>query len=46
MNTSCPNCGMETAYFDGVEFCCPDCDYTWSDNQFSFEEDDDENEED
>lgn len=20
---------MENAYFDGVEFVCPDCGYTW-----------------
>lgn len=29
MNTECPKCGMENAYFDGVEYVCPDCDHTW-----------------
>jgi hypothetical protein len=26
----CPRCGEENAYFDGVMFVCPDCDYRWS----------------
>ncbi|MDR0873616.1 MAG: hypothetical protein LBN27_09180 [Prevotellaceae bacterium] len=27
----CPNCGMESAYYDYMErICyCPDCDYEW-----------------
>ena len=27
---TCPRCGMENAYFDGVVFICPDCDYEWA----------------
>lgn len=41
LNVDCPNCGMENAYHNGVEFECPDCDYTWGDN---LENDEDENE--
>jgi uncharacterized Zn finger protein (UPF0148 family) len=37
---TCPNCGMDNAYFDGVVFVCPDCDHEWSDS--SDDEDDDE----
>lgn len=29
MTTECPNCGMDNAYCDGVEYVCPDCYYTW-----------------
>lgn len=29
LNTECPNCLEENAYFNGVEYECPDCDYTW-----------------
>lgn len=29
---TCPKCQMENAYYDGVVFVCPDCDYEWSDN--------------
>lgn len=29
MTVECPNCGMENAYYDGVCYVCPDCDYTW-----------------
>jgi hypothetical protein len=29
---TCPKCQMENAYFNGVVFECPDCDYEWSDN--------------
>ncbi|MDE6556223.1 MAG: hypothetical protein K2K55_04585 [Duncaniella sp.] len=49
MNTECPNCGMENAYFDGVEYVCPDCGHTWGcdevDDEYSRyqpEEDDDD----
>lgn len=31
-NTECPKCQSENAYFDGVRFCCPDCDYEWDDD--------------
>jgi hypothetical protein len=27
---TCPICEMETAYFDGIVFTCPDCGYEWS----------------
>lgn len=29
---TCPKCQMEDAYFDGMIFVCPNCDYEWSDN--------------
>lgn len=29
---TCPKCQMENAFFDGIMFLCPDCDYKWSDN--------------
>ena len=32
---TCPKCHMENAYFNGVIFVCPDCDYEWS-NQSAF----------
>jgi|GEM_PF-4778571 len=25
----CPMCGDEGAYFNGVEYECPNCGYTW-----------------
>ncbi len=25
----CPKCSMENAYFNGVCYECPDCDYKW-----------------
>ena len=31
MTVECPNCGMENAYHDGVNYVCPDCDYEWDD---------------
>ena len=27
---TCPSCDMDNAYFDGVVYVCPDCDYEWS----------------
>ena len=29
LNTDCPICGSENAYFNGVEYECPDCGKTW-----------------
>lgn len=40
MNTECPNCQSENAYFDGVKFVCPDCDYEWDDDLTIQESDD------
>jgi uncharacterized Zn ribbon protein len=38
LNIQCqnPDCGSENAYHNGIEFECPDCDYTWG----GIEEDD------
>lgn len=41
MNIECPNCGSENAYYNGVEYECPDCDYTFSD-EMCFDDDGDE----
>ena len=30
MEIVCPNCGSEDAFFNGVCYECPDCDYTWT----------------
>ena len=38
MNTECPKCGSEDAYFDGVRYFCPCCDYEWGDDNFNFDE--------
>ena len=38
---TCPKCHMENAYYDGVVFICPDCDYEWSDNSETFSSDND-----
>jgi hypothetical protein len=42
---TCPECGNENAYFDGVLYKCPDCDHEWSNDglmidQESFHDDD------
>jgi len=29
LNVDCPNCGCESAYFNGVCYECPDCDHEW-----------------
>jgi protein PhnA len=34
----CPNCNEENAYFDGVVFVCPDCDYQWDFNPEDIED--------
>ena len=38
MNVTCPFCGSEDAYYNGVKYECPECDRTWDD------EDEDEDE--
>lgn len=30
MIIQCPECQQENAYFNGVSYCCPDCDYEWT----------------
>ena len=47
MNTECPNCGLENAYFEvmdmkGAHYVCPDCEFEWVDESITAEEDDDE----
>lgn len=32
MEIHCPNCGCEDAFFNGVSYECPECDYTWGGN--------------
>lgn len=27
---SCPQCGMENTYFDGMLYVCPDCSHEWT----------------
>jgi len=27
--TPCPQCGLENAYPDGINFVCPDCSFEW-----------------
>lgn len=42
-NVICPQCGEENAYFDGAEYYCPDCDYSWdADVEFDESDDDDD----
>ena len=37
---TCPNCTNENAFFNGLCFECPECDYEWSsDVDFEDEED-------
>ncbi|MBR1962627.1 MAG: hypothetical protein IKA26_06730 [Alistipes sp.] len=38
MNTECPKCGAEDAYFDGARYQCPACDYEWEADNCEFEE--------
>ncbi|MDB5288421.1 MAG: PhnA Zinc-Ribbon [Mucilaginibacter sp.] len=26
---TCPVCDNESAYFDGVQYTCPDCEHKW-----------------
>lgn len=37
MNVECPKCGSEDAYFDGVHYLCPACDYEWEADNCVFE---------
>jgi hypothetical protein len=41
MEVNCPSCSYDNAYFDCVNYVCPDCDYTWSDEYISQNETDD-----
>lgn len=43
-NTECPNCGLESAYHNGVNYECPDCGYEWGDGLMFDSEEDDEDE--
>lgn len=50
MNCTCPNCGMENAYFEildekGVHYVCPDCDHEWCDTSITTSEETDYDEE-
>jgi transposase-like protein len=43
MNFTCPNCGLENAYFDtfdenGSHYLCPDCEYKWTDSSDEVED--------
>ena len=39
MNTECPKCGAEDAYFNGEYYECPNCDHKWeADVEFEEEE--------
>ena len=39
MNTECPKCGAEDAYFSGVRYEWPNCDHEWeADVEFEEEE--------
>ena len=49
MTTECPNCGMDNAYFAGVEYVCPDCHHTWDCDEIPDDgnwDDDDDDEDD
>jgi uncharacterized Zn ribbon protein len=39
MEVSCPNCGSDQAYHNGLCYECPECDFEWSDVE-EVEEDD------
>lgn len=41
MNVECPNCGLESAYHNGVCYVCPDCDYEWDDGLNLYKDEDD-----
>lgn len=40
METVCPNCGEENAFFNGICYECPDCGYEWSDESCPQDEED------
>lgn len=46
MNTDCPNCGCEDAYFNGVCYECPNCDHEWHANGSESIDNDEEDSED
>lgn len=46
MNTECPKCESENAYFDGVNYVCPDCGYEWEEDDVLFLEEDDDDDDD
>ena len=29
LNVDCPNCGSESAFHNGVNYECPECDHEW-----------------
>lgn len=37
---SCPQCGMENTYFDGMLYVCPDCSHEWHTDSNETEADD------
>lgn len=41
LNATCPKCGSESAYHNGVCYECPDCDYEWDDST-TLDDDEDE----
>lgn len=38
MTIECPKCGSEDAFFNGVCYECPTCDYEWEADNCEFEE--------
>ena len=42
LNVTCPSCGMEDAYHNGVEYECPNCDYLWGEDLEENDEDESE----
>lgn len=40
----CPNCGMDNAYCDGVNYVCPDCCFEWNCTEIPDEKDEDDEE--
>ena len=39
MSVTCPKCFSEDAFFNGVCYECPDCDYEWGGVDFDESED-------
>lgn len=47
LNVTCPNCGGEGAYHNGVCYECPDCGHEWDDGmKYDDEEEEDDTKED
>lgn len=44
LTCECPNCSNDNAYFNGLNYECPDCDYEWSNKDSIFDNDDDDDE--